>query len=703
MTRLVAAVCGRRTKWVVVAFWIAVMAAAYPLSAKLMGAQDNDAASWLPGSAESTRVFELQQEAFATGDSLPAIIVYERSGGVSDEDVAQAAAHVQEIGQHENVTGEVVGPLPSADGEALQVVAEIDPGNGGWFEIGAVVDEMAQIIDDTPDGLDAYVTGPAGVAADFSEAFDDIDTTLLYSAMAVVIVILLISYRSPILWLFPVLSAFVALTIAQAVVYLLAEYADVTVNAQTAGILLVLVFGASTDYALLIVARYREELRRHEDRHEAMAYGLRRASPAIIASASTVAVGMLCLLAAQMNSTRGMGPVLAVAILVGLVVMLTLLPALLVVVGRWVFWPVRPRYGSAEPTESGFWARIGQRIAQRPRAVWIGTALALAAMALGLVSLDTGVLANRDSFVDKPASIAGEEALARHFPAGTGSPVVVVARAGTDDAVVAALTRTEGVAEVGDPSPSPAGDYVFMEATLEAPSDSRQAQETVDRVRDGVHAVPDAGALVGGNTAVNLDAQRAAERDSWIIMPLVLFAVLVILALLLRALVAPVILVATVVLSFAAALGVSALVFEHVFGFAGVDTAFPLFVFVFLVALGIDYNIFLMTRVREEAQRFGTRRGALIGLAATGGVITSAGLVLAGTFAVLATLPVVAFAEVGLAVAFGVLLDTLIVRSVLVTALNLDVGRRMWWPSALGRRPDVAAEGVEEPSLQLRR
>jgi RND superfamily putative drug exporter len=700
---MVAAVCGRRTKWVVVAFWIAVMAAAYPLSAKLMGAQDNDAASWLPGSAESTRVFELQQEAFATGDSLPAIIVYERPGGVSDEDVAQAAAHVQEIGEHENVTGEVVGPLPSADGEALQVVAEIDPGNGGWFEIGAVVDEMAQIIDDTPDGLDAYVTGPAGVAADFSEAFDDIDTTLLYSAMAVVIVILLVSYRSPILWLFPVLSAFVALTIAQAVVYLLAEYADVTVNAQTAGILLVLVFGASTDYALLIVARYREELRRHEDRHEAMAYGLRRASPAIIASASTVAVGMLCLLAAQMNSTRGMGPVLAVAILVGLVVMLTLLPALLVVVGRWVFWPVRPRYGSAEPTESGFWARIGQRIAQRPRAVWIGTALALAAMALGLVSLDTGVLANRDSFVDKPASIAGEEALARHFPAGTGSPVVVVARAGTDDAVVAALTRTEGVAEVGDPSPSPAGDYVFMEATLEAPSDSRQAQETVDRVRDGVHAVPDARALVGGNTAVNLDAQRAAVRDSWIIMPLVLFAVLVILALLLRALVAPVILVATVVLSFAAALGVSALVFEHVFGFAGVDTAFPLFVFVFLVALGIDYNIFLMTRVHEEAQRFGTRRGALIGLAATGGVITSAGLVLAGTFAVLATLPVVAFAEVGLAVAFGVLLDTLIVRSVLVTALNLDVGRRMWWPSALGRRTDVAAEGVEEPSLQLRR
>jgi putative drug exporter of the RND superfamily len=700
MASLAAAVCGRRTKWIVVAFWIAVMAVAYPLSAKLTGAQENNAVSWLPGSAESTKVVELQQEALGSGDSLPAIVVYERTGGVSADDQALAAAHAQEIGQLDSVTGQVIGPLPSADGEALQVIAEIDAGDGGWVEIGIVVDEMMQIVDDAPDGLGAYVTGPAGVAADFSEAFEGIDSTLLYSAMAVVIVILLLSYRSPILWLFPVVSAFVALTVAQAVVYLMAEYADVTVNAQTAGILLVLVFGASTDYALLIVARYREELRRHEDRHEAMSYGLRRASPAIIASAATVAVGMLCLLAAQMNSTRGMGPVLTIGILVGLVAMLSLLPALLVVVGRWVFWPVRPRHGSAEPTETGFWARIGRRIARRPRAVWIGTAMALGAMALGLVSLDTGVLANRDSFVDKPASIAGEEALARHFPAGTGSPVVVVADAAAAEAVAEALSETEGVAEVGDPVV--AGEYVFLEGTLDAPSDSREAQDTVDRVRDSVHAVPDAEALVGGSTAINLDAQRAAERDSWIIMPLVLFAVLVILAVLLRALVAPVILVATVVLSFAAALGVSALVFKHVFGFAGADTAYPLFVFVFLVALGIDYNIFLMTRVHEEAQRYGTRRGALIGLAATGGVITSAGLVLAGTFAVLTTLPVVVFVQIGFAVAFGVLLDTLVVRSVLVTALNLDVGRRMWWPSALGRRPDVDVDELDEPSLQLR-
>ena len=698
--RLAAFVCGRRTKWIVVAFWVAVLVVAYPLSGKLTDAQENDAASWLPGDAESTRVFEIQQEAFATGDELPAIVVYERSGGVTDEDVAKATADAQRISELEGVAGEVIGPLPSEDGEAVQIVAPVDVGDGGWFALGEVVADINEILEGAPDGLSAHVTGPAGVAADFADAFEGIDSTLLYAAMAVVIVILLLSYRSPVLWLFPVLSAFTALTGAQAVVYLLAEHAGVTVNAQTAGILLVLVFGASTDYALLIVARYREELRRHTDRHEAMAYALHRASPAIIASASTVAVGMLCLLAAEMNSTRGMGPVLAIGIAVGLIAMLTLLPALLVVVGRWVFWPVRPRFGSAEPTESGFWARIGRGIARRPRTVWIGTSLALGAMALGLLSLNTGVLSNRDAFVDKPASIAGEEALARHFPAGTGSPVVVVAAADAAEPVRAAFADTAGIAEVSEPVIL--NDYAYLEGTLEDAADSTAAQETVDRVRDSVHAVDDADALVGGTTAINLDAQRAAERDSAVIMPLILVAVFVILALLLRAVVAPVLLIATVVLSFAAALGVSALVFEHVFGFAGADTAFPLFVFVFLVALGIDYNIFLMTRVHEEAKRYGTRRGALIGLAATGGVITSAGLVLAGTFAVLASLPVVAFAQIGFAVAFGVLLDTLIVRSVLVTALNLDVGRRMWWPSALADRRDVDVDEIGEPTLEVR-
>ncbi|WP_035812665.1 MMPL family transporter [Jiangella gansuensis] len=696
--RLGTVVCGRRSKWIVVVFWLAVLAAAFPLSAELTGAQENDAASWLPGNAESTQVFEVQQEAFQTGEEVPAIIVYERPGGITPDDQAKAAADAERFGTLDAVTGQVMGPIPSEDGEALQIIAQVDPGDGGWFELGETVDAMGGIVSDGPDGLTAYVAGPAGVAADFAEAFEGIDSTLLYAAMTVVIVILLVSYRSPVLWIIPVFSAFTALTAAQAVVYLLAEYADVTVNGQTAGILLVLVFGASTDYALLLIARYREELRRHEDRHEAMAFALHRAGPAIVASASTVAVGMLCLLAADMNSTRGMGPVLAIGVVIGLAAMLTLLPAVLVVVGRWVFWPARPRFGSPEPTERGFWARVGRRIAGRPRGVWIGTSLALGAMALGLLGLDTGVLPNRDAFVDRPASITGEEALARHFPAGTGSPVVVVSDAGAADDVRAAFAETPGIADVTEPA---AVDGVaYLEGTLEAAPDSDEARDTVLRVRDAVQAVPNADALVGGSTAINLDAQDAASRDSAVIMPLVLVAVFVILAALLRALIAPLVLIATVVLSFAAALGLSALIFEHLLGFAGADTAFPLFVFVFLVALGIDYNIFLMTRVHEEAKVHGTRRGALIGLAATGGVITSAGLVLAGTFAVLATLPVVAFAEIGIAVALGVLLDTMIVRSILVTSLNLDIGRWMWWPSALSKTPEPPPAALaEEPVL----
>jgi RND superfamily putative drug exporter len=510
------------------------------------------------------------------------------------------------------------------------------------------------------------------------------------------VIILLLTYRSPTLWLLPVISAGVALTCAQAVIYLLARYADLVVNAQSAGILTVLVFGAGTDYALLLVARYREELRRHADRHEAMAVALHRAGPAITASGATVVIGMLCLLIAQTNSTKGLGPVAAIGILVGLAVMLTLLPALLVTVGRWVFWPVRPRYGSAEPTATGVWARVGAGIGLRPRITWIVTTLILAAMALGVTQLDATGLTNKESFRGTPDSVVGEDALARHFPAGAGSPVVVVSRANRADEVRAAVASTEGIEPASVTPPVVEGDTAYLQGTLINPPDSQAAYDTVDRVRDNVHAISGAQAQVGGNTAINLDVQRAAKYDRNVIIPIVLVVVFIILALLLRAILAPLLLIATVVLSFAAALGASALVFRHVFDFGGTDSSFPLFVFVFLVALGIDYNIFLMTRVREEAAKHGTRRATLIALAATGGVITSAGLVLAGTFAVLATLPLVAFAEIGFAVAFGVLLDTIVVRSVLVTALNLDIGPRIWWPNRLSKIEDVAPE---EPEL----
>jgi len=590
----------------------------------------NDAVSWLPGNAESTRVIQASAQ-FQPKDEIPAKLVYERAGGVTTQDMASVTAQIAKFNALAPVARPSVGPIPSRDKSAIRVEVPINAGSAGWDKLSAAVTDMRSIATASPAGLSVHFTGPGGFAADSSAAFSGIDGKLLYSALAVVIFILLITYRSPVLWLLPVVSAGLALTVAQAVVYLLARN-GLTVNAQSAGILTVLVFGAGTDYALLLVARYREELRRHEDRHEAMAFALHRVGPAIFASGSTVIAGMLCLLVASMNSTQGLGPVAAVGIAVGLMVMLTLLPALLVIFGT-------------------------------------------------------------------PDSVVGEQVLADHFPAGAGQPVTVIANADRATAVRTAMTGVGGISGVAPPVVK--GDRALLAGTLAVAPDSQAAIDTVGRARDAVHQVPGAQAIVGGDSATRGDILQAASNDNKVIIPLILFVVFLILMLLLRAVVAPLILIGTVVLSFGAAMGLSSLVFRHVFNFAGADSSLPLFVFVFLVALGIDYNIFLMTRVHEEARQFGTRRGALIGLAATGGVITSAGLVLAGTFSVLATLPVVAFAEIGFAVALGVLLDTLIVRSVLVTALNLDVGRHMWWPSSLANKPD--SEELPRPATVTHR
>jgi RND superfamily putative drug exporter len=688
-------ITNRRIKYLILLFWLVVVAVAAPLAGKLTGAQQNDAKSWLPGSAESTQVLD-RQAAFASPDTIPAVVVYERPAGLTPADLAAITADAATFRQIPDLDGEVVGPVPAEDGQAAQIIVPLNLGPDGWSRATDVVASITETAEQDANGLQVYVTGPAGFAADSGEAFEGIDSTLLFGTVIVVIVILLFTYRSPVLWILPVISAGVALVCAQAVIYLLAEHTGLVVNAQSAGILTVLVFGAGTDYALLLVARYREELRRHHDRHEAMAIALHRAGPAIIASGATVVISMLCLLFAVTNSTRGLGPVAAIGILVGLAVMLTLLPALLVTVGRWVFWPVRPREGTPEPTAGGIWARIGSGIAGAPRLTWIVTSLVLLALAVGILQLDATGLTNKQSFIGTPPSVTGEEALARHFPAGSGSPLAVVSRADRADEVRAAVAATDGIDAASVTPPVVRGDTAFIQATLVDAPDSQAAYDTVDRLRDRVHAIAGADAQVGGNTAINLDVQRAARYDRNLIIPIILLVVFVILAVLLRSVLAPLLLIATVVLSFAAALGASALVFKHIFGFGGTDTSFPLFVFVFLVALGIDYNIFLMTRVHEEAPRHGTRRAALIGLAATGGVITSAGLVLAGTFAVLATLPVVAFAEIGFAVAFGVLLDTIIVRSVLVTALNLDIGPRIWWPHRLSRTSDVPAVEARE-------
>ncbi|MEV4257453.1 MMPL family transporter [Spirillospora sp. NPDC049652] len=704
--RISALPCGRWTKWAVIVAWVVIVMVAAPLAGRLVHVQKNDASSWLPKKAESTEAFELSKP-FVPSDEYPAVIVYERSGGaVTAADRAKATADAAAL---KAVTGKpkgeprrpivasVQGPVPSKDGRALQTIVNVKIGSSGWDLLGAAVKDFRGITQKGgPPGLASHVTGPAGYGGDFGNVFGGFDKTLLLITAAIVVLILLLTYRSPLLWMLPLICVFFALEAAQGVVYLLAAHAGLTVNGQAAFILTVLVFGAGTDYALLLIARYREELRRHEDRHEAMAIALHRAGPAIVASGTTVAVSMLVLLVAELNSTKSMGPVMAIGVAVAMLAEVTLLPAILVALGRWVFWPRRPAYGTGEPADRGLWARTGTRIATRPRVTWLGTALVLGALSAGLFTLHTGPVANKDAFSSgKPDSVTGEEVLTRHFPAGTGSPLVIVSNAAQQPQVQAAASRVPGVIGVHEVGP-PKGGVAYMEGTLTTAPDGDAAFQTVKDARTAVHGVPGAAAKVGGGAALTLDVNKASRHDQWLVIPIVLGVVVVILGLLLRAVVAPVVLVLTVVLSYTAAIGVSALVFKHVFGFAGVDQSFPLWTFVFLVALGTDYNIFLMTRVHEEAGRHGTRRGALIGLAATGGVITSAGAVLAGTFAALGSLPLVFVTALGFTVAFGVLLDTFVVRSVLVTALNLDLGARMWWPSRLAREPAVTSSGERE-------
>ena len=684
---------GRRTKWLVLVFWLVVVALAGPLSGKLTGVEKNDAQSWLPSAAESTQALALRSKVVSP-NVFPAVVVYDRPAGLTAADKAKAAADARRFaGVAGVVQGQVTGPFVAHDGKAIETIVPVNLGHEGWNNAGAAADSLRNIAVSGSQGLTVHIAGPLGYAADSGKAFKGIDGVLLFSALAVVIVLLLITYRSPSLWLLPVISAGVALVSAQALIYLLAAHAGLTVNAQSAGILDVLVFGAGTDYALLLTARYREELRRHEDRHVAMRVAIRRAGPAIVASAGTVILSLLALSLAELNSTKGLGPVLAIGVGVALLSMMTLLPALLVITGRWVFWPAKPTYGSAEPTSRGFWAGPPPHLCARGSSGHHGPDPRR--HGLGLIGLKADGLTNAQSFRGHPDSVVGQSVIDQHFPAGAGQPVEIFGNPASGAQLAAALRSVPGI--TGVTSPVTVAGHSYIEATLTSAPDSQAAYSAIDRIRDAVHAVPGSDALVGGNTAINLDVQRASAHDRDLIIPIVLLVVFVILALLLRALVAPVMLIATVVLSFAATLGVSALFFDHVFNFGGADTSFPLFVFVFLVALGIDYNIFLMTRVREEAKHHGPRTGALTGLAATGGVITAAGAVLAGTFAVLGTLPVTFLTELGFAVAFGVLLDTLVVRSVLVTALNLDLGRWVWWPSRLARQP---APEEELPSDQ---
>lgn len=710
---------GPVTKWIVLVVVLAGTVGLTMLGSKLNDVKNNEASSWLPGSAEATKVTDALSSDVDPND-IPTLIVYKaKSGQLTQADLeaidAQAATIESKEGDVQGLVREdgtralltplraqqlraamdagtvpkaFIPQLESNDKQVAYAYFTFNFGKDGWNKIPDEADKVREIT--KMDNVDVYLGGFGGQASDFASSFDGSHTSLIMITLLVVIIILLFTYRSPILWLLPIISSVVAFQASGGVVYLLAKYADLTVNDQSQYILGILVIGAGTDYALLLTARYREELRTHEDRHEAMAFALHRAAPAIIASAATVVIGLLCLAFADLNSTAGLGPVLAVGVAVTLLVMVTLLPALLVIFGRWMFWPKRPTFGSDEPTATGMWARVGDRISIAPRKVWAATAIVLLVASFGMFKLNATGLSTEDSFTQTFDSVTAQKTLFAHQLADNSNTVQVVANTDKIEAVKAEVAKSEAISNVTEANVKSLGNgRSWFEASINEDVSSPKAFDIVKDARAAAHAVDGADALVGGGAALYLDTKIASDRDNKVIMPLVLIVVFVILMLLLRALLAPLILMGTVVLSFGAALGISALIFRYVFDFAGADPGFPLFAFVFLVALGIDYNIFLMTRVREETMEFGTRKGSLIALSSTGGVITSAGLVLAATFVVLGTLPFVFLAELGTTVALGVLLDTLIVRSVLVTALNLDLGGKVWWPSKLDRDPEI--------------
>ncbi|MGB2569701.1 MMPL family transporter [Micromonospora citrea] len=683
--RLTGLPSGRRGKYAVLVLWLVLVAVAGPLSVKLSEVQDNDTLGALPAGVESSRAAARAEAAFPDSDRPLAVAVYVRDGGLTDADRAKVDADRTAFTRFAD-GGAVSAAVPSEDGRALLLSFPV--AGDDERRATAVTEVKDRLAVDTPSGLRTALTGDAAAESDVFDAFAGMDVALLLATAATVAVLLLLTYRSPVLWLVPLATVGVANQFAGGVVYLMARYGGLAVDFQSQTILTVLVFGVGVDYALLLIARYREELRRHADRHEAMRVALRRSFGAICASAATVAVGLLCLLAADLPSTRGLGPVGAVGIVAALLAMTTLLPAVLVLCGRWLFWPFVPRWSPDAATDDvtvdhGIWRRIAGVVGGRPRAVWIGTAAALVALTFGIGNLSIG-LPGEESFTAEVGSVTGQKLIAAHYPGGATAPAEILATARTADEVVAAARAVPGVARVQAAQPSPDGTWVRVPAVLADTPDSDAAQATVRRLRAAVHAVPGADALVGGQSAVLVDEERTVARDNRVVIPLVLAVVLVILVLLLRALVAPLLLMMSVVLSYAAAMGAAGLVLAAL-GHPRLFVGVPLQAFLFLVALGVDYTIFLMTRAREETAARGHRPGVLRALTVTGGVITSAGVVLAATFGALGVLPLVPSIQMGVIVAVGILLDTLLVRSLLIPALALDLGARTWWPGRLAR------------------
>ena len=770
MKKLLTLPSGRRAKWIVVAIWLITVFAfsAANLPSKFEEIQKNDSASFLPSDAESTKALEATKE-IQGAENVTVVAVYRRDGGLTAADRQRLAADRAELTALElRNTGPSGEPRISPDGTSALLLADIAT-DGESDTILKPVDEVRERISDPGGGLEVQVTGSAGFSADAIKVFENINGTLLIAAVALVFLLLAGIYRSPLFLWIPLITVGFAELVSRGLGWMASEVAGVTVNGQSSSIMSILVLGAGTDYALLVVARYREELRHEQDKHTALATALAASGPAVVASALTVVLALLCLTVAEVNGTAGLGPLGALGVLTAMVAMLTLLPALLAIFGRRAFWPfvpygpegpeapdatpapshIAPRLGFAvamlfnvgilvgvlavvgvpapitlgavlviaivlrvaggpftarfRSTEHRFsdvarqvdathgrWRQWGDWIARHPRRVWIVTTLLLGVMALGLLNYSTG-LTQGNSFRDDVESVQGQKLLSKAFASGDNAPTdIVVPAAAKVAAVERAVKDVPGVAAVRVVKEGEPGTY--LQAALTSDPYSTEAYDVIPAIRSAAREAGGDDVLVGGTTAIERDLRAASERDNRVIIPLVLLVVFLVLIVLLRAIAAPILLMTTVVLSFAAALGVSYVVYDVLFDFPGSDPSLPLFAFVFLVALGIDYNIFLMARVREEAQKHGTRQGMLRGLAVTGGVITSAGIVLAGTFAVLAVLPLVFLTELGFAIAFGVLLDTFVVRSTLVPALVLDIGSKVWWPSRLAHE-----EGPDGP------
>ncbi|MEV0779508.1 MMPL family transporter [Streptomyces sp. NPDC050428] len=679
----------RLLPWAVVGLWLVVIAVAALFAGKLGDVQRDEPVDYLPASADSTHVEKVRQK-LPGGQTTDLIVVYHRADGLTAADRTTAEEQLARVATEQKLTAAPKG-IPSEDGTVLMYpIASAVPDEPGVdkeaAQIAFVEDVRAVTTEDGGgggSGLDIEVAGAGAVQSDMEAVFESIDGTLMIATVLVVAFLLIITYRSPFLWIVPLFVVGAAAVSSMAVVYGLVQAFDTVVSSQSSAIMTVLVFGAGTDYALLLVARYREELRRVPRPYDAMRIALRSCGPAVLASSGTVAAGLLCLMAADLNSSSGMGPIAAIGVVCALIAMLTLLPAVLVLLGRRVFWPLIPAYVSEGKQRRSFFAAMGTSAARKPVAVLATGLVVLGALALGVLNLP-GALKQEDGFIDRPESIVGMARLADAFPEQSAQPISVMAPNGKADAALDTVRSVSGVAEA-EQGRSGGG---WTEITVFAKDAPESAGETatIERLRSTL----DDGTYVGGPSAQQMDLADTNARDRLYVIPLVVVAVLLILIALLRSLVAPLMLVVAVVVVWGAAMGIGGLVFEPLLGFAGMDPGLALLSFVFLVALGVDYGIFLMHRMREEALKGAEpEAAALTALRTTGGVIASAGVVLAATFGVLASLPLVMLVEMGILVAVGVLLDTFLVRTYLVTSASVLLGRKVWWPGALSKRPAV--------------